>query len=169
MIRKDRLETIRETDTHVFFWKTYLSQWYMRDFIVLGSKYNCCEQYMMSAKARLFKDQESLAQIMEAPNPKRQKRLGRQVKNYDDTEWHSVSRTVVLTANLAKYSQHDDLKEKLLATGDKVIVEASPYDPLWGIALGPWDDKVLDRANWQGKNWLGQILMLTRDILRNME
>jgi len=169
MISKDRLETVRETDTHYFFWKNYLSQWYMRDFKCRGVVYCCCEQYMMAEKARLFKDDDALNTIMSSSSPKTQKRAGRLVKNYDDQEWHSISRYTVFIGNMAKFCQNPDLKEKLLSTGKKVIVEASPYDALWGVSLGPWDDKILKEENWQGKNWLGQELMAVRDLVRDLE
>jgi len=67
-----------------------------------------------------------------------------------DKAWQSISRYTVFIGNMAKFSQHVDLKEKLLSTGKKIIVEASPYDALWGVALGPWDDKILKEGNWQG-------------------
>jgi hypothetical protein len=169
MISKDRLETVRETDTHYFFWKSAFSQWSMRDFKRDGIVYNCCEQYMMAEKARLFKDDDALNKIMSSSSPKTQKRQGRLVKNYDDKTWQSISRYTVFIGNMAKFSQHADLKEKLLSTGKKIIVEASPYDALWGVALGPWDDKILDEKNWQGENWLGQELMAVRGLLRDLE
>jgi hypothetical protein len=168
MLSKDREEGVRETDTHIFFWKNYLSQWHMRDFRRAGITYCCCEQYMMAEKARLFGDAEALKKIMDSDSPATHKRTGRQVKNYDDEKWCDVSRYTVFIANMAKFLQNEDLKEKLLATGNKIIVEASPYDALWGIGLGPWDDKVLDKKNWKGKNWLGEELRLVREQIRFM-
>lgn len=168
MINPDREEGVRQTDTHVFFWKNYLSQWYMRDFRREGIVYCCCEQYMMAEKARLFGDDDALGEIMSSRNPAVHKKIGRQVRNYDDNKWSSVSRYVVLIGNLAKFLQNEDLKAKLLATGSRVIVEASPYDALWGVALGPWDDKILDEKNWKGKNWLGKELRAVREQLRYM-
>ena len=169
MISKDRLETIRETETHVFFWKSCLSQWYMRDFRRNGIVYCCAEQFMMAEKARFFKDDDALVKIMSSDSPATHKRVGRQVKNYNDDEWRSVSRYVVFIGNMAKFLQNTDLKEKLLATGNKTIVEASPYDALWGVALGPWNDEILDEQNWQGQNWLGKELRSVREQVRYMQ
>ena len=169
MISKDRLETIRETDNYIFFWKNYLSQWYKRDMIIDNIIYCTAEQYMMAEKARLFKDEESLKIIMSSDSPATQKRQGRKVKNYDDNKWQEVCREVVFDANYAKFTQHKDLKEKLLKTDDKIIVEASPYDSLWGVALGPWDDAILDPANWKGKNWLGEAIMKVRAFLNTRD
>jgi hypothetical protein len=167
MISKDRNETVRKTDTHYFFWKSKFSQWYQRDFIINNITYNCCEQYMMGMKAKLFKDDEAYKKIMASDSPAFQKRTGRQVKNYNDEEWQKICRKVVFNANLAKFTQHEDLKELLLSTEDRAIVEASPYDALWGIALGPWNDKALDEKNWRGKNWLGIELTKVREKIKN--
>ncbi len=168
MISNNRLETVRETDTHYFFWKSAFSQWSMRDFRREGITYCCAEQYMMAEKARLFGDDDVLQKIMASNNPAVHKKLGRQVKNYDDAKWCAVSRYVVFIANMAKFLQHKDLRDKLLATGNKIIVEASPYDALWGVALGPWDDNILDEKNWKGKNWLGKELRAVREQIRYM-
>ncbi len=165
MISQDRLETYRETDNYIFFWKKYLSQWYKRDMLISNQIYNCSEQFMMAEKARLFKDDESLKIIMSSDSPATQKRQGRKVSNYNDYKWKEICREVVFNANYAKFSQHSDLKEKLLLTADKIIVEASPYDSLWGVALGPWDDLILDPKNWRGTNWLGEAIMKVREIL----
>ena len=155
-----------ETDTHIYFYGSCYSQWAMRNIVVDNVTFNCCEQIMMAEKARLFKDNESLNIIMSSESPATQKRQGRKVKNYDDNKWQEVCRDVVFKANYAKFTQHDDLKKKLLDTGDKVIVEASPYDSLWGVALGPWDDAILDPANWKGKNWLGEAIMKVREKIK---
>jgi ribA/ribD-fused uncharacterized protein len=60
-----------------------------------------------------------------------------------------------------------NLKEKLLETGDKILVEASPIDLIWGVGLHEDDDKILDEANWKGENRLGKVLMKVRDYFDN--
>jgi hypothetical protein len=158
-------KTERETDSHIFFWKSYLSQWYMRDFKREDIVYCCCEQYMMAEKARLFGDDDALGRIMSSNSPSTHKMVGRQVKNYDDGQWQAISRYVVFLGNMAKFAQHEDLKEKLLLTKGKILVEASPYDKLWGVGLEAWDDRILDEKTWQGENWLGQEIMNVRGVL----
>jgi ribA/ribD-fused uncharacterized protein len=69
-------------------------------------------------------------------------------------------------ANWGKYSSNDHLKTVLLETGDKIIVEASPYDRIWGVGLGENDPKILDQSKWRGQNKLGQVLMKVREKLR---
>jgi len=66
-----------------FFWKNGLSQWKYRIFHVNNIRYTHAEQYMMSEKARLFGDNETLIKIMQTDNPREQKRLGREVKGFE--------------------------------------------------------------------------------------
>ena len=147
-----------------FFWHGPFSQWYMRDFIVKDVTYNCAEQYMMAHKARLFGDDDMYAQIMTSSNPKDQKRLGRQVRNYREEIWGTYdgyARITVRDANMAKFTQHTDLRAKLLGTTG-TLVEASPYDKIWGIGLREDGPRALNRYTWLGTNWLGYILTEVR-------
>jgi len=162
-----KIKAERITDTYVFFWGGPFSQWYRSTFKdnETGIEFNCAEQYMMAHKASMFGDTESLKKIMAAKNPREQKALGRRVKNFDHNIWDEDGFGIVVDANLAKFSQNAKLKEMLLATGDKVLVEASPYDKIWGIGLHWNDDRVLDESKWQGDNLLGQALMMVRNTL----
>jgi ribA/ribD-fused uncharacterized protein len=149
-----------------FFWMGPFSQWAMRDMVIDGVEYNCCEQYMMSEKARLFKDEYALKEILKSDDPKEQKAWGRQVKGFVKDEWEAIARDVVYKANYAKFTQHPNLKDILMATGDKVIVEASPEDCIWGIGLRASDSRAQDPKKWRGTNWLGEALMQVREQLK---
>ncbi len=162
----------------VFFWKPLhnadgslsegcLGQWWMSDFEIDGVRYNCAEQYMMAEKARLFPNNEQLLKncIMQAADPALHKQYGRQVKNFDADKWSSVSKAVVVKGNYAKFSQNEQLKQYLLSTGDKILVEASPYDAIWGIKLEASDPQALNPNWWKGTNHLGFALMQVRDML----
>jgi ribA/ribD-fused uncharacterized protein len=105
-------------------------------------------------------------QIFQAKTPKEFKTLGKLVKNYDDTIWNLHKDRIVIEGNYAKFSQNPALKDFLLSTGDKILVEASPLDKIWGIGLEESDDRVLDPAQWLGENHLGFALMTVRDMLR---
>ena len=59
-----------------------------------------------------------------------------------------------------------ELKAYLLSTGNKIIVEASPYDKIWGIGLGKDDTDSINPEKWNGLNLLGFALMEVRDELR---
>ena len=56
----------------------------------------------------------------------------------------------------------------MLSTGDKVLVEASPVDTIWGIGLGKENEKAKNVAMWRGKNLLGFALMEVRDEIRKV-
>lgn len=145
-------------ETFTLFWHGPFSQWHMQNFRVDGVLYNCAEQYMMAEKAKLFGDFFAEAQIMDSSDPREQKKLGREVKNFDKEVWDAYAKTAVFKANHAKFTQNPDLLEQLLATEGTTLVEASPRDRIWGIGLGPDNPLAHDRANWRGTNWLGEVL-----------
>ncbi|MFH0333937.1 NADAR family protein [Clostridium perfringens] len=160
----------------LFFWghtknkngkitKACFSQWYLSDFTVNGVLYNCAEKYMMAEKARLFKDYETLEEILSAENQKEIKDLGRKIKNFNEELWNREKYEIVKRGNLAKFSQNENLKEFLLNTGDKIIVEASPYDSIWGIGMGAKDENIEYPTAWKGENLLGFAIMEVRDLL----
>lgn len=153
-----------ETDQFVFFWGSEFSQWYDHEMTIDGVLYGCAEQYMMAMKAKTFNDEESYEKIMATQEPSRQKALGRKVKNFDPDVWNRVAKDYVFKANLTKFS--GELKSVLLGTGNKEIVEASPYDTIWGIGMGVDNPDILDRTKWRGTNWLGEVLMKVRSTLR---
>ena len=103
----------RITDEYVFFHQSWPSQWHKASMIIDDTNYNCCEQYMMAMKAKLFNDQDTLRKIMAATEPKDHKRLGRQVKNFKSDLWNQYKAQIVYDANYAKFSQNKKLKQKL--------------------------------------------------------
>lgn len=159
-------------DDFVFFWghtgagKGCLSQWYPSPFVIGGVCYNCAEQYMMAEKARVFGDEKACEKIMASYNPMDMKKQGRRVRNFNSYVWDVNCRDVVVRANLAKFSQNPNLKEFLLSTGDRILVEASPYDTIWGIGLPADNPDAVNPARWRGENRLGFALMEVRDMLR---
>jgi ribA/ribD-fused uncharacterized protein len=120
----------------------------------------------MWEKAVYFGDMEIAKKIVETSNPKENKKLGRQVKGFDVEKWSQVNFQFMVDVNYAKYSQSPRLKALLLSTEDKIIVEASPYDTIWGIGLHWEDDDVLDESKWKGQNLLGKALMMVRNEIR---
>ena len=147
------------------FWKSKLSQWHICFFIVDGITYNCGEQYMMAEKARLFNDGETRDKILASSDPKEQKALGRKVKNFSQEIWDRNARNIVHKGNMERFQQNKYLRDLLFDTAGHLLVEASPYDPVWGIGLNAKDPRALDPKQWKGKNWLGEILTNVRDML----
>ena len=149
-----------------FFWQGPFSQWHRANFTIDGVTYNCAEQYMMHQKALLFGDEEVAELIMKETNPSEQKKYGRMIKNFDKAVWDKNCLAIVYEGNLAKFKQNEDLKEEMLSTGDKIFVEASPYDNIWGIGLGEDAEGIENPSFWLGLNLLGQALTLVKNELK---
>lgn len=158
---------MRQAENYVFFWNGIYSQWYQAPMTIDGIEYNCCEQYMMEQKALTFGDVHIATLIMETSDPKEQKALGRKIKGFNKEVWDSACIGIVYKGNRAKFSQNEDLKNQLLATEDDIMVEASPYDKIWGIGMGENDPGVENPANWKGLNLLGWTIILVKKELRN--
>ncbi|MQY06610.1 NADAR family protein [Actinomadura macrotermitis] len=144
-----------------------LSQWWDgAPFTVDGTTYATAEHYMMAGKARLFGDAEMERRILEAAHPKQAKDLGGQVRGFDQETWNAHRSEIVVQGNLAKFGQHPELGAYLLGTGERVLVEASPMDRIWGIGLAADDERAGQAARWRGLNLLGFALMDVRARLR---
>ena len=150
---------------YTFFWNGFLSQWHPSPFVDLesGLKFNCAEQYMMWKKATEMGDVETAKKIMEAKHPREQKKLGRQVKNFDMEKWHKIKWDVVYNGTKLKFTQNPKLMEQLINTRGTLLVEASPFDKVWGIGLGEEDAKKIDEKDWPGENLLGKIITEFRE------
>jgi ribA/ribD-fused uncharacterized protein len=150
---------IDNTQKYYFFWKGPLSQWKVSYFDDSdGVHYCCAEQYMMYKKALLFNDTETAQAIMNTSVPKEHQELGRQVKNFKQGVWDQHARDIVYDGNMLKFTQNPKLLKLLLATEDKILVEASPIDCIWGIGLNEGDAIHTHESEWLGKNWLGDVL-----------
>ncbi|CAM9516048.1 unnamed protein product [Ectocarpus sp. 4 AP-2014] len=160
---------VRTTEGMVLFWKepACFVQWTPCSFELDGERYCNAEQWMMASKARLFNDRTALQQIMATADPRRQKALGRQVRGFDPAVWDKTGYEVVVRGNLAKFKQNPGFRDELLATGDRILAEASPYDSEWGIGLSANDADALIQARWPGRNKLGEALMDVRSQLRD--
>lgn len=171
----DKLKTNTKQE-YLFFWKPdpvsidkyCLGQWQPSEFDVDEDKYTCAEQYMMAMKARLFEDNEMEEQIMQTSDPKIMKALGKKIKKFDQTIWDKVKYSIVLNGNYYKFSQNNEMRDFLLSTGEKILVEASPLDTIWGIGLSENNVKAQNPNTWRGKNLLGFALMEVRDELKKL-
>lgn len=162
---------------YLFFWghrptkdgsigKSCLSQWFEAEFIVDGERYATAEHYMMARKAQLFGDELTRQRVLTAKTPGEAKKLGREVAGFDEARWLEERFGIVVQANRAKFSQNKALSDYLLATGDRVLVEASPVDAIWGIGLAADDADAARPEKWPGLNLLGFALMDVRSTLR---
>jgi ribA/ribD-fused uncharacterized protein len=149
-------------DKYTFFWNGPHSQWCESFISIDGQIYNCCEQYMMHKKALVFGDTEIAAAVMAAPMPNDQKKLGRLVKGFNPDIWNAVARDIVFRGNIAKYQQNSELRSILERTEGTLLVEASPFDKVWGIGMDVEAASVLSPDKWEGTNWLGQCITEVR-------
>lgn len=148
---------------YTFFLNGFMSQWSRSEFEIDGIIYNCAEQYMMCEKARLFQDMDAEKTILKTDHPKEQKAIGRLVRNFEINKWNANARNIVYRGNYAKFSQNEKLRQWLLDTGDSILAEAAQYDKVWGIGLDEKNELILDENEWQGTNWLGEVLMKVRE------
>jgi ribA/ribD-fused uncharacterized protein len=146
-----------------------LSQWWPSPFTVDGVEYATAEHWMMAAKARLFGDREAENAAVGAANPALAKKAGRLVRGFDDAVWERERFGIVVAGGVHKFGQDAALRHFLLGTGERVLVEASPRDPIWGIGLATDDERAHDPARWRGLNLLGFALMEAREVLRAQE
>lgn len=143
-----------------------LSNWHLSNFTVAGVEYSSLEQYMMYRKALCFKDETIAAEILATDDVAKIKALGRRVSNYNDHVWNGMRQVIVYEGLLAKFSQNEECRKALLATGDALLVECAVKDRIWAVGLSMTDPKRLDPKQWQGQNLLGYALMLVREKLR---
>ncbi|MBI6528267.1 NADAR family protein [Proteus vulgaris] len=159
----------------IYFWghknktdevtKSCFSQWYPAPFILDDVRYVSAEHYMMAEKAKLFNDIEIRERIIATSNPGTAKALGREVKGFNQEIWEQQRMNIVIRANMAKFSQNNVLGAFLISTGNRVLVEASPVDKIWGVGLSEQDKEISNPLLWNGLNLLGFALMKVRSVL----
>lgn len=187
---------MRITPSHVYFWFGPFSNWFKpcyfsgqdalgellprlrhRDWkipaeshpstvLIANHRFHCGEQWMMAIKAWIFGDDRRLKAILQAWEPKEHKSLGRSVSDFDPEIWEDISVDVVVSGSISRFGSNSAILSELLATGDRVLVEGSPYDRVWGVGLKFDDPKIEDPRNWRGRNLLGVALVEARDELR---
>ncbi|MEU6863107.1 NADAR family protein [Streptomyces sp. NPDC046876] len=143
-----------------------MSQWWPSPFTVSEVRYDTAEHWMMAGKARLFGDPEAERKILAARTPAEAKKAGRLVRGFDEAVWERERFGLVVEGSVHKFGSTPELRGYLLGTGERVLVEASPVDRIWGVGLAPDDDRVLDPGSWRGLNLLGFALMEARERLR---
>ncbi|MEL7122870.1 MAG: NADAR family protein [Bacteroidota bacterium] len=158
----------------LFFWghhpnrngqigKSCFSQWWESDFQVDGIIYKTAEHWMMAEKARLFEDETTLSKILKSKSAAEAKKLGRRVRNFDEETWKTHRYDIVKRGNRHKFNQNKTLKDFLILTSNRILVEASPYDKIWGIGMKAGYEGIDNPYNWKGLNLLGFAIMEIRD------
>lgn len=162
----------RETEEYGFLSNFYYSPFtvsYMNEDGVKYYEFKTAEHAVHFFKANLFGDLETANKIMMTDYPKVAKSLGREVKNFDQDIWDLNKRAIYADVIKAKFTdkRNKDIKQKLIDTGDSILVECSPYDRIWGIGYSKESSEFINREfNKWGQNLLGKILMKVRDRIR---
>ena len=178
--------------TFFFHLTSPFSNFHPAKFEYKGYTFISNEQFMMFSKAKNFNDEVSAEKIIGINNEPlaqkfingeisreeitrdkelsaqwqtlmmKAKKLGRGVQNYDEEVWNRRRSKIVLFGARLKFTQNEDLKQILLATGDTTMVEASRFDPIWSCGLTEYDAKRTPPEQWPGLNLLGKVL----DVLK---
>ena len=141
----------------------YLSNWYSVNFTIQGIQFSSVEQYMMYQKAICFDDSEIARKILVSDDAAHIKALGRLVAGFEHNRWNGFRQIVVYEGLCAKFSQNEELREKLKVTDDAILAECAVKDTIWGIGLSMRDPDRLDPTRWKGQNLLGYSLMKVRE------
>ena len=156
------------TENYVFFLNGPFSQWWKSPFKENEIRFVNCEQYMMFHKAKLFNDNNIADKILKEKNPREHKELGRKVSGFNETIWNKNKVSIVYHGNYLKFTQNGELKDFLLSTGNKLLVEANGHDSIWGIGMYENDYNLLKTKMW-GQNLLGKILTKVRNDIKEKE
>lgn len=128
--------------------------------------FTSAEQFMMMGKAALFGDKTIFAKMSITDQPSQHKILGRKVAGFEDDVWEKYCKDIVIIGNYLKFIQNDRLFKIMKNTNDKILVEGSPYDRIWGVGLQYDSIHIGNKEKWRGKNYLGESLMFVRNLLQ---
>lgn len=140
------------------------SNFYRVTFTYRGHTFKSSEQAFMWAKAETFHDTHMAKLILAAPTPRQAKRHGRAVRGYNDVVWSNKRMTIMNDVLYAKFSQNASICKTLIDTKGATLVEASPFDRIWGIGLSQTHPHFHDRTRW-GQNLLGKCLEQVRQMV----
>ena len=128
--------------------------------------YRTAEHCYQSWKAAYFDDRVRWQMILVEPQPSKVKHIARTIKNFDRGVWQLVAPQIMENVVMMKFKQNLKARQKLLGTGNAILVEATEFDCFWGSGLNILDDSHADVTQWRGTNVLGKILMTVREHLR---
>ena len=159
--------TSEETEDSIGFFGELneLSNFHPCTFTVNATTYSSSEQWIQHCKAKYFRDNITMAQVMTAEDALDCKLIARDTVGYDERRWKEVAYQECYNGLFAKFEQNPSLKQVLLQTGEKTIVESS-YDRLWGTGIPLNDPACLDKTKWHNPGILGVILMDIRTKLK---
>ena len=139
------------------------SNWYPAEFDYVHHFANS-EQFMMYHKVIMFQRYDLADQIMQTADPAKCKKIaGQKFPEFNGDVWEKTCYTIVKRGVKAKFVQNEDIRKTLLATGNELLAECSPFDKKWGIGIDIRDsdrlivdqsdhrNKIRDEINWRHK------------------
>ena len=147
-ISESRIDFYRAGDAYGEF-----SNFFSRTIYIDGVSWPTTEHYFQGLK--FTDDPDYMEEIRRAKNARTAASLGRSRAHPLREDWEEVKDDVMYVAVKAKFSQHQELKDLLLSTGEARLVEHTGNDAYWG-----------DGGDGSGRNMLGLTLMRVRDELR---
>lgn len=127
----------------------FLSNYYTCNVEIEGIKYTNTESAFQSMKTKNINIRNSFSSL----DPSRAKSKGRKVQLRED--WEDIKDDIMYKVVLEKFKQNDDLRLKLISTGDEELIEGNNWnDTYWGV------------CNGKGRNMLGKTLMKIRKELK---
>ncbi len=168
---KDQLKIGDRECEAVFFHKPnepygFLSNWYISSFVLDGIHFSSVEQFIMYKKCVIFGDDDNAQAVLKTSNPAEQQKIGRNAKGYVQSVWEGMRQMIAYEGLMAKFSQNDDLKQKLIDTDDAILVECAGSDEIWACGIRLDDERRFDVSKWNGTNILGYALMTVRAQLK---
>ncbi|MBL8014854.1 MAG: NADAR family protein [Candidatus Doudnabacteria bacterium] len=127
-----------------------------------GSEYRSAEQAYQSMKFNPEQDAHILEAIMQATEAGQAKVISRTFSAHIRPGWNDIKFRIMIKIVLAKMEQHPEIAERLLNTGNRVLVEDAPDDPCWGMVTN-------EVGVVSGSNYMGRVLMFVRYILQKRE
>jgi hypothetical protein len=162
-------KSYQETTNQISFFRKYcpLSNHSSSPFELPNEKsYNCNEQLFLSEKCLAYGHEKAAKNILEMTDPAKMVNEAKVCKGYNEF-WEESMYPIMLTGLLAKFEQNPEHKEFLLNTGQKRLVEGSPYDTVWGVGIAYYSRWINNPERWRGENLLGQALMQARNMLQS--
>lgn len=159
-LKPDNSTTLVKNNVIAFYKRTSLfSNHHPCKISLQGKDYNCAEQAYAYAKANQANDSDAEREIMQTDDPILHKQIMKRIKL---PTWDTCKLDIMENIIRAKFSQNENLREELLNTKDKTLVEGNPYDTFWGAGISIYNPKIWDKEQWRGSNKLGDILMKIR-------
>ena len=170
MQRCEKFRRMEKLPMYKFFGReSFLSNFHFAEFTYRGIKYSSVEKYYQAEKCRFAGDRVTYHKIMRSNDPRIIKRLSKTIRGLNHVHWDMIKEAVMNRGVWAKFSQNPQLKNLLLATEDKMLVECNPFDRFYSAGLHKNSPEIDDPSLWKGRNILGNILQEVRHRLKQLQ